>query len=151
MFFQFTINSQSKPKKYQHTILETFTDKNQLQNFTRFCGGLFQSETLEVFYQLLQSVLLKIEKKKELLKKDASHLSAPQKIKREKKEKKKEKKKKEKRKVKKSQTTAINISLLLLCIEKLMFQKLQKHILKNLFYIVTFVLQFSRDRLLKMH
>ena len=60
---------------------------------------------------------LKSKKKKELLKKDASHLSVPQKIKRQK----KEKKEKEKRKVKKSQTTTINISLLLLCIEKLIF------------------------------
>ena len=42
--------------------------------------------------------------------------------------------------MKKSQTTTTNISLLLLCIEKLIF--CWKHILKNFVYIVTFVLQF---------
>ena len=33
-FYRFTINSQSKVKKIQHTILETFAKKTQLEIFT---------------------------------------------------------------------------------------------------------------------
>ena len=35
--------------KIQHTISETFTKKNPLRNLTRFYGGLFEFDILEVF------------------------------------------------------------------------------------------------------
>ena len=70
-----------KTKKIQHIVVEKFTKKNSLQNLTRFHSGLFEFEILEilqqlfkkkllfvfdfffVFLQLLQSALLKNEKK----------------------------------------------------------------------------------------
>ena len=61
-----------KTKKFQYTILEISTKKNSLRNLTRFHGGLFELEILEIF-QALQSALLKNETKN-LLKKDASQL-----------------------------------------------------------------------------
>ena len=136
MFFQFTINSQSKLKKFSTLLLRHLPTKTSYKTSQGFMVGSFSLRPQKFFFSYCRVFSLKSKKKKELLKKDASHLSVPQKIKRQK----KEKKEKEKRKVKKSQTTTINISLLLLCIEKLIF--CQKHILKNLVYIVTFVLQF---------
>ena len=70
-----------KTKKIQYIVVEKFTKKNSLQNLTRFHSGLFEFEILEilqqlfkkkllfvfdfffVFLQLLQSALLKNEKK----------------------------------------------------------------------------------------
>ena len=46
---QFTINSQSKLKKIQGTILEIYTKKNSPRNLTRLQGGLFELEILEIF------------------------------------------------------------------------------------------------------
>ena len=48
MFLSFTINSKSKIKKTEHTILEISTKKNSLRNLTTFYGGLFELEILEI-------------------------------------------------------------------------------------------------------
>ena len=48
-FLWFTINSQSKLKKIQHTILEISTKKNSLRNLARYHGRLFELEILEIF------------------------------------------------------------------------------------------------------
>ena len=81
-YYSFTIISKIITKKIKHTILETCTKKKSLRNLTRFHGGLFELEILEIFTaafllktitsQVMHNVLLK--NKKNLLKKDASHL-----------------------------------------------------------------------------
>ena len=48
MFLSFTINSKSKMKKTEHTILEISTKKKYLRNLTSFYGGLFELEILEI-------------------------------------------------------------------------------------------------------
>ena len=102
VFLWYTINSQSKLKKIQHTSLEIPTKKNSLRNLTWFHLGLFELEILDIF-QALQSALLKSETKN-LLKKDTNQLKIvwlldswhskrqKQKIKKEKKKAKNEKK-----------------------------------------------------------
>ena len=52
VFLWLTINSQSKLKKNQHTILEISTKKNSLRKLTRFHGELFELEFLEIFQAL---------------------------------------------------------------------------------------------------
>ena len=49
VFLWFIINSQSKLKKIQYTILEISTKKNSLRNLTRFYGGLFELGIPETF------------------------------------------------------------------------------------------------------
>ena len=49
VFLWSAINSQSKLQKSQYTILEISTKKNSLRNLTRFYGGLFELEILEIF------------------------------------------------------------------------------------------------------
>ena len=44
-YHQFTI----KTMKFQHTVNETFTKKKSLRDLTRFHGGLFELEILEIF------------------------------------------------------------------------------------------------------
>ena len=39
--------------KIQHLILEAFTKKNSLHNLTRFYGGRFELEILEIFTAFL--------------------------------------------------------------------------------------------------
>ena len=105
----FTINSQSN----KHIILETFTKKNSLQNVTSFHGEL---EILEIFpatfllktiirtwiiLKILQSALLKNEKKKSKMMQATKELLDTARDRR-----KTLKKEKEKRKMWKSQTAA---------------------------------------------
>ena len=52
--------------------IKIFTKKNSVRNLSKFHGGLFELEILEIF-QALQSALLKIETKN-ILKRDASQL-----------------------------------------------------------------------------
>ena len=59
-----------KTGKIHHTILETFTKKNSLRNLTRFLVWFFELENL-IF---LNCRVLCLKTKKNLLKKDASHL-----------------------------------------------------------------------------
>ena len=94
-FYSFTINPQLNLKSFQHTIVETFTKKRSLRNLTRFDGGLFHLELLEIFTGafllktfLLKTFLLKafyyfnlkhcrapsLKTKKNLLKKGVCHL-----------------------------------------------------------------------------
>ena len=42
-----------KTKKIQHTILKISTKKNSLRNLTRFHGGLFELEILEILTTFL--------------------------------------------------------------------------------------------------
>ena len=87
MFLSFTINSKSKMKKTEQTILEISTKKNYLRNFTSFYGGLFQFEILEIltiifflktiiltsiFFEHCRVLSLKV--KQNRFKKDASQL-----------------------------------------------------------------------------
>ena len=65
------IHNQNK-KNSAHNILEIPTKKSSLRNLTRFHGGLFGLEILEIF-QALQSALLKKETKN-IFEKDASQL-----------------------------------------------------------------------------
>ena len=44
--------------KIQHLILETFTKKNSLQNLTRFYGGRFDLEILEIFTAFLLKTII---------------------------------------------------------------------------------------------
>ena len=129
-----------KTKKIQYIVVEKFTKKNSLQNLTRFHSGLFEFEILEilqqlfkkkllfvfdfffVFLQLLQSALLKNEKKifnptwKDRFNPPNNYLTYQEK-------KKTLKKRKEKQKMRKSQAiTMIFFFLLsLFYIEKLIF------------------------------
>ena len=121
--------------KKQHIILEISTKKNSLRNLTRFHGGPFQLRNFAtalllktviwtwIFFQVLQSALLKNEKKSS--QKDTNHLKIAWHSKRQKKTLKKER---EKRKMRKKQLTTICFLLSLFYIV----------------YIVTFVLQFFR-------
>ena len=52
--------------------IKIFTKKNSVRNLSKFHGGLFELEILEIF-QALQSALLKIETKN-ILKRDARQL-----------------------------------------------------------------------------
>ena len=122
---------QSKLQKLSTLLLETFTNKNSLRNLTRFNGGLFESEILEIFTTafLLKIIIwtwisfqhcrvLSLKTKKNLLKEDSSHLKIADIVRDRRITLKKEK---EKRKMRKSQTTTIFFLLFILYIEKYVF------------------------------
>ena len=122
---------QSKLQKLSTLLLETFTNKNSLRNLTRFNGGLFELEILEIFTTafLLKIIIwtwisfqhcrvLSLNTKKNLLKKDSSHLKIADIVRDRRITLTKEK---EKRKMRKSQTTTIFFLLFILYIEKYVF------------------------------
>ena len=130
-----------KTIKIQHTIFETFTKKSSLWNLSVFHDGPFELEVLEIFttaflfktliwtwifFQVLQSALLKNQRKTD------RRTEARERRKILKKEKEKQKMKK------KNQTATTNIFYSYFFTWKNLYF-IRKHIWKNLVYIVTFV------------
>ena len=139
------VDSWSKLKKIEHTILEKFSKNNSLRNLTSFYGELF--EFLEIFTKIIiwTWVFFKhcrvptLKTKKNLLKKDARHLIVTwQRQLRETTEKHWKKRKKNKKWEKLKQQEQI---LLYFYFKKSIYFA-RKNILENLVYIATFVLQF---------
>ena len=152
-FYSFTINSQSKLKKFSKLFLR-HTKKNLLRNLTRFHGGLFELEILEIFTTvfLLKTVIwtwiffkycrvFSLKTKKNLLKKDASNLTISWQSKRQKKNIKKRERKT--RNEKKSNNNNKYFFTFNFFMRKILYF-VRKHIWKKLVCIVIFLLQFFR-------